>query len=98
MTQDRLSSLAEKIKRAAQERKEMEKCRKFTEVKLEGSSVIQTGFTKLGKQVTFESCMGFSSQSKYGAGTLSVKEENGEWKVVFTKGYPSKALQWMSKN
>lgn len=92
-----IDELSERIKARAQERKEKEKCAKFTEVKLEGTSAIQTGFTKQGKQVMFEGCMGFSNQSKYGAGTLSVKDGE-EWKVIFTKGYPSKALAWMMKN
>ncbi|WP_010498340.1 hypothetical protein [Paenibacillus elgii] len=94
---DRFNELADRIKAAAQERKEKEKCAKFKEVKLEGSSTIQTGFTKQGKQVMFEACTGLSIQSRYGVGTLSVKEGD-EWKVIFTKGYPSKALAWMMKN
>ncbi|QWU14403.1 hypothetical protein SAMN04487895_101712 [Paenibacillus sophorae] len=88
---------SERIKAAAQERKEREKCAKYTEVKLDGTNAIQTGFTKSGKKVVFESCMGFSSQSMYGAGTLTVYDGD-EKKVIFTKGYPSKALEWMMKN
>ncbi|MDP9675207.1 hypothetical protein J2W97_001190 [Paenibacillus jamilae] len=88
---------SERIKAAKQERLEQEKCAKYTEVKLEGTAAIQTGYTKLGKKVVFESCMGFSSQSKYGAGTLSVYEGD-ERKIVFTKGYPSKALDYMMKH
>lgn len=94
---DRITKLSDKIKAAAQERKEKERCSKFTEVRLEGNSAIQTGFTKLGKPVSFESCTGLSLQSRYGVGTFSVKE-NEAWKVIFTKGYPSKALDYMMKN
>ncbi|WP_339304524.1 hypothetical protein NST33_18420 [Paenibacillus sp. FSL L8-0435] len=89
---------AERIKRRAQEEKEEAKCNKFSEVKLEGTNNTKTGFTKQGKKVVFESCFGMTDQSKYGAGTLSVLEDGGQWKVVFTKGYPSKALAWMMKN
>ncbi|MGM1044855.1 MAG: hypothetical protein ACQEXX_01775 [Bacillota bacterium] len=88
---------SERIKAAAQERKEQEKCAKFTQVKLEGTAAIQTGYTLQGRKVVFESCMGFSSQSKYGAGTLSVYDGEDRT-MIFTKGYPSKALEWMMKN
>lgn len=94
---DRAMELSERIKAKAQERKEREKCAKYTDVKLEGTNALQAGFTKSGKRVVFESCMGFSSQSMYGAGTFSVYDGN-ERKVIFTKGYPSKALEYMMNN
>ncbi|MEK5061119.1 hypothetical protein BK126_26110 [Paenibacillus sp. FSL H7-0326] len=86
-----------RITQRAKERKEKDRCSKFTEVKLEGDNSIQTGFTKRGKKVVFESCFGLSSQSRYGAGTLSVYDGD-QRTVIFTKGYPSKALEWMMKN
>lgn len=94
---DRTSQLSAQIKARAQERKEKEKCTKYKDVKLEGSNGIYSGYTKSGKQVSFEQDYGFSMQSQYGAGTLKVLENN-EWKTIFTKGYPSKALEYMSKN
>jgi hypothetical protein len=90
---------AARIKAAMQEHKEQAKCAKFTEVSLTGSNMTKTGYAKSGKKVMFEGIQyGISEQGKYGAGTLSVLEDNGQWKVVFTKGYPSKALSWMMKN
>jgi hypothetical protein len=89
----------ERIKAALQEDKERKKCAKFTEVSLTGSNVTKTGFTKSGKKVLFEGIQyGLSEQGKYGAGTLSVLDDDGQWKVIFTKGYPSKALAWMMNN
>lgn len=88
--------LSAKIKAAAQERKEKELCKKY-DLTLEGSNGTQTGQTSTGKKVIFSQCYGFSEQSKYGVGTLQVME-NGEWKTIFTKGYPSKALKWMTNN
>lgn len=93
---DRITELSERIKRQAQERKEKEKCKKFKLV-LEGENGIQTGKTSSGKPVLFEQCFGFSEQSKYGAGSFKVFE-NGEWVTIFTKGYPSKALAYMTNN
>lgn len=91
---DRVMELAERIKARAAERKEAERCRKFA-LTLEGSSGILTGKTSSGKPVLFELCYGFSEQSKYGAGTLKVREGD-EWVTIFTKGYPSKALAYMT--
>ena len=91
-----IAELSERIKARAKERKEKELCKKY-DLKLEGSNGVQSGKTKDGKRVIFEQCYGFSEQSKYGVGTLKVLENN-EWMTVFTKGYPSKALKWMSNN
>lgn len=93
---DRFAELSERIKAREREQKEADRCRKYP-LKLEGTTNTKTGFTASGKRVVFESCFGMTEQSKYGAGTLSV-EDGGEWKTVFTKGYPSKALEWMSHN
>jgi len=93
---DRATELAERIKARMQERKEAERCHKYA-LKLEGTGDTLTGKTASGKPVTFIQCYGFSEQSKYGAGTLQVLED-GAWVTVFTKGYPSKALDWMTNN
>ncbi|WP_217597188.1 hypothetical protein [Cohnella sp. GbtcB17] len=93
---DRLAALSERIKARARDEKEAARCRKYS-LKLEGTTNTKSGFTASGKRVVFESCFGMTDQSKYGAGTLTV-EDGGEWKTVFTKGYPSKALEWMSQN
>lgn len=93
---DRMSELSQRIKARAQEEKEERRCRKFT-LKLEGTATTKTGYTASGKKVLFESCFGMTDQSKYGAGTLKVNE-NGEWVTIFTKGYPSQALKWMTNH
>lgn len=93
---DRFSETSERIKARNAERKEAERCRRYT-IKLEGEGDILTGKTASGKSVTFEQCYGFSEQSKYGAGTLKVLEGD-EWVTVFSKGYPSKALEYMTKH
>jgi hypothetical protein len=86
---------AEAKKEQARIKKEEEKKAMMKDVKLEGEHEL-TGKTKAGKEVKFEKCWGVSKQSRW-AGTLSVKQD-GEWVTVFTKGYESKALQWMAKN
>lgn len=91
---DRMTELTERIKARAAERKEAERCRKYP-LTLEGSGTTLTGKTASGKAVLFELCFGFSDQSKYGAGTLKVREGD-EWVTIFSKGYPSKALAYMS--
>lgn len=93
---DRAAELAVRIKARMQDEKEAARCRKY-DLKLEGTTNTKTGRTASGKRVVFENCFGMTDQSKYGAGTLAV-EENGEWRTVFTKGYPSKALEWMTRN
>lgn len=93
---DRFTELSERIKARAQEQKEIKRCRKYA-LKLEGVNGILTGTTASGKPVVFTQCYGFSEQSKYGAGTLQV-EDGGELVTIFTKGYPSKALAYMSNH
>jgi hypothetical protein len=92
---DRAAELAERIKARAAERKEEARCKKYA-LKLEGTGSILTGKTASGKKVIFDRCYGFSKQSRY-AGTLKVME-NDEWVTIFTKGYPSKALEYMSNH
>lgn len=81
-------------------RKEQEKCNEFKGVQLiksEGGSAFR-GRTKLGKEVKFIGISyGMTSQGLYGAGTLKVLD-NGNWVTIFTKGYPSRALKWMTEN
>lgn len=93
---DRFAELSERIKARAAERKEQERCRNY-KLTLEGSNGVLSGKTASGKPVLFEQCYGFSEQSKYGAGTLKV-QEGDNWVTVFSKGYPSKALEFMSQN
>jgi hypothetical protein len=96
MGMDRAAELAERIKARAAERKEEARCKKYA-ITLEGTTNTLKGKTVSGKPVLFERCFGYSEQSKYGVGTLKVQED-GEWITIFTKGYTSKAFEYMSKH
>lgn len=89
-----METLAEKIKRRAHEMREADKQGKFKQFPLSKvANQVYEGRTASGKKVIFEIITGITEQGLYGAGTLKC-----EGKTIFTKGYPSKAMAWMSKN
>lgn len=95
---DRMTELAARIKARKQAEQEKTKCSKISGVKLDGQNGHYQGMTTSGKKVYFDRIeFGMSEQGLYGAGTLRVETKDG-LKTIFTKGYPSKALEWMSRN
>lgn len=78
--------------------REETKCRNIKDVSLSGKNGHFAGTTKAGLPVQFDRIeFGMTEQGLYGAGTLKAKYGD-EWRTIFTKGYPSRALAWMAAN
>ena len=78
--------------------KEEERCRKFPKVSLKQTKddSYPSGVSISGLKCIFIPNTGMTEWSRY-TGCFQVKR-NDKWETIFTRGYISKALEWMSKN